>query len=86
MSDWIKYLKDKKLIAIDPGKAGGIAVYSLDRGEVVDLVSMPETPQDLLEFIKIMVFYKCCQTTKERFMLGLTFKKFLVLNYSKKGL
>lgn len=52
MSDWIKYLKDKKLIAIDPGKAGGIAVYSLDRGEVVDLVSMPETPQDLWEFIK----------------------------------
>ena len=52
MSDWIKYLKDKKLIAIDPGKAGGIAVYSLDRGEIVDLVSMPETPQDLWEFIK----------------------------------
>ena len=43
---WTEYINDNKLIAIDPGKAGGIAVYSVDQGEIIDLVSMPETPQD----------------------------------------
>ena len=49
---WTEYINDNKLIAIDPGKAGGIVVYSVDRGEIIDLVSMPETPQDLLHFIR----------------------------------
>lgn len=50
--NWTQYINDNKLIAIDPGKAGGIAVYSVDRGEIIDLVSMPETPQNLLRFIR----------------------------------
>lgn len=49
--DWVKYLKDKKIIAIDPGKNGGIVVYSIDRDELVAVVRMPETPMDLLKFI-----------------------------------
>lgn len=40
----------EKIIGIDPGKHGGIAV--LDRnGSVVDLTKMPDTPQDLLDFL-----------------------------------
>lgn len=51
MDNWIKHIKDNKIIAIDPGKVGGIAVYSVDTSEVIDLVPMPETPQDLYKFL-----------------------------------
>lgn len=47
--NWVRYIKDKKIIAIDPGAAGGIAVYSVEREAVIDLMKMPETPQDILE-------------------------------------
>lgn len=49
--EWVKYIKDKKLITIDPGKEGGIVVFSLDRKEIIMVTHMPETPQDLLNFI-----------------------------------
>lgn len=41
----------KRYIGIDPGKHGGIAVMGAD-GEVIDVVNMPETPQDLLDFLE----------------------------------
>lgn len=41
----------KIYIGIDPGKHGGIAVMGAD-GEVLDVVKMPETPQDLLDFLE----------------------------------
>lgn len=41
----------KRYIGIDPGKHGGIAVMGADR-EVLDVVKMPETPQDLLDFLE----------------------------------
>lgn len=41
----------KRYIGIDPGKHGGIAVMGPD-GEVLDAVKMPETPQDLLDFLE----------------------------------
>lgn len=41
----------KRYIGIDPGKHGGIAVMGAD-GEVLDVVNMPETPQDLLDFLE----------------------------------
>ncbi len=40
----------KNYIGIDPGKHGGIAVLD-ESGAVVDIVKMPETPQDLLGFL-----------------------------------
>lgn len=49
--DILKYFHDKKIIAIDPGKAGGIAVYSVDAGRVIALRPMPDTPKDVLNFI-----------------------------------
>ena len=44
------------VIGIDPGKKGGIAVLGGD-GTVVDIVSMPETPQDLLELLRDVTAY-----------------------------
>ena len=41
----------KRYIGIDPGKHGGIAVMGAD-GEVLEVVKMPETPQDLLDFLE----------------------------------
>jgi len=41
----------KNYIGIDPGKNGGIAVLDAE-GKVLDLTKMPETPQDLLEFLR----------------------------------
>ena len=46
-----KYFNDRKVIAIDPGKEGGIAVFSLDSDKLIALVHMPETPRDLLLFL-----------------------------------
>lgn len=51
-ADYLPYIKDEKIIAIDPGKAGGITVYSVTRKKVVGLVTMPETPMDLYGFLK----------------------------------
>lgn len=52
MEKWIRHIKDKKLIAIDPGKAGGIAIYSVDSGELIEVIPMPETPQLILSVLK----------------------------------
>jgi hypothetical protein len=52
MEKWIKHIKDRKLIAIDPGKAGGIAVFSVDSKELIEAIPMPETPQMILNFFK----------------------------------
>ena len=49
---WAKYYAKTKLITIDPGKAGGIAVYDAEEGRVIALTTMPETPTDLFNFLK----------------------------------
>lgn len=49
---WAKYYAKEKIIAIDPGKAGGIAVYSVPDGAIIALTSMLETPTDLFNFLK----------------------------------
>jgi hypothetical protein len=38
-------------IGVDPGKAGGIAVLNHD-GDVIELISMPETPEDIRDFFR----------------------------------
>ena len=48
--NWSKYFTDEKIIAVDPGKAGGIAILSKTRNELIEVEPMPETPQDLLKF------------------------------------
>lgn len=41
----------KHVIGIDPGTNGGIAVIDTD-GNVVEAVRMPDTPRDILDFLK----------------------------------
>lgn len=52
----VKFFKHKKIIAIDPGKNGGIAVYSLEKQCVIEVIHMPSTPQELFNFLRI---YSC---------------------------
>jgi predicted RNase H-like nuclease (RuvC/YqgF family) len=33
----VKFWKDKKIIAIDPGKNGGIAIYSIDNNCLIEI-------------------------------------------------
>lgn len=42
----------EKIIAIDPGISGGIAVCTTEDLRVTELSNMPETPQDIVEFLK----------------------------------
>jgi len=48
-----KYFNDKKVIGIDPGKEGGIGVFSITQNTLVELIHMPATPKDLLDLLKI---------------------------------
>lgn len=41
----------KLIIGIDPGKNGGIAVL-FDNGAVMDATKMPDTPQDIMAFLR----------------------------------
>lgn len=49
----VRFFRHQKIIAIDPGAGGGIVVYSLDTGKVIEVIKMPPTPQELLSFLKI---------------------------------
>ena len=44
-------IMEKRYIGIDPGVNGGIAVLSAD-GTVVEVVKMPGTARDLLDFLR----------------------------------
>lgn len=58
--DRVKYFKDRKIIAIDPGKNGGIAIYSSEKNKLVEVVKMPPTPQELLSFLRLYQFNSVC--------------------------
>jgi len=60
----LKFLKDRKIIAIDPGKNGGIAVFSLNQNKAVEVVKMPETPQEILSFLTAYQFNSICYLEK----------------------
>lgn len=46
----------KRVLGIDPGKLGGFAVLDME-GNVIDIRKMPETPQDILGYLR-----KYCST------------------------
>lgn len=58
------YYKDRLIIGIDPGAAGGIGIYSIDKGRLVAAVKMPETPTDLLAFLKLHSLNSKCYLEK----------------------
>lgn len=59
-----KFIKHRKIIAIDPGVNGGIATYSVDTGKVIEVIKMPETPQELLRFLRYYQFNTTCYIEK----------------------
>lgn len=52
--DRLAFYKDKKIIGIDPGNAGGgIAVYSITQGRIIETVYNRDlTPRDLYDMFK----------------------------------
>ena len=50
-------IEGKRIIAIDPGASGGIAIY--DDGEVT-VHKMPETPKDILTLLSIYRYNAVC--------------------------
>ena len=60
----VKFLRHRKIIAIDPGKNGGIAIYSVDVGRVIEVIKMPETPQELLRFLRFYQLNSICYLEK----------------------
>lgn len=58
------HFNKRKIIAIDPGKKGGIVVYSIESDEVIAVVSMPETMQDVLRFITLFQNNSVCYLEK----------------------
>ena len=55
-----KFIKHRKIIAIDPGANGGIATYSIDTGKVIEAIKIPQTPQELLRFLRFYQFNSIC--------------------------
>lgn len=60
----VKYFRHRKIIGIDPGNNGGIAIYSADVGKVIEVTKMPPTPQELLKFLRIYCFNSICYLEK----------------------
>jgi hypothetical protein len=52
------------IIAIDPGKNGGIAVFDVVRRKIVSLVKMPDTPTDILNFLTPYAVNSVCYLEK----------------------
>lgn len=42
----------RKILGIDPGKNGGIAVLDADTNEIVDVTAMPSTLTDISDFVE----------------------------------
>jgi hypothetical protein len=60
----VKFWKDKKIIAIDPGKNGGIAIYSIDNNCIIEVTKMPDTPLDILNFLSMYSQNSVCYLEK----------------------
>ena len=60
----------KKVMGIDPGKGGGIAVIDADTHEVLDLCVMPDTLYDISEFIERHRDSVCCYIESVHSMPG----------------
>lgn len=68
----VKFFKHRKLIAIDPGKNGGIAIYSIDVGRLIEVVKMPDTPQELLRFLRLYAINSTCYLEKVQGLPGMS--------------
>lgn len=62
--------KKTKIIAIDPGENGGIAIYSTELSSVTDVIKMPSTPQDVLSYLTVNKEKAICYLEKVGGMPG----------------
>ena len=62
--DWKKYWTDEKIIAIDPGANGGIAVWSVTGNAMIEVIKMPPTPAEVLEVLTHYQFNSRCYLEK----------------------
>lgn len=62
--DRAKFINDRKIIAIDPGKNGGIVVYSVEKNKIIEISKMPETPMDILSFFTLYSKNSVCYLEK----------------------
>lgn len=60
----LKYQNHKKIIAIDPGKSGGIVIFSIDNNKVIEVIKMPETPLGILEIFSAYSNESVCYMEK----------------------
>lgn len=63
-SDRVKFFNDYKIIAIDPGKGGGIGVWSVTKRMLIEVIKMPDTPQELLNFLTVYHVNSICYLEK----------------------
>ena len=54
----------EKILAIDPGNHGGIAIFSIVNKAIMDVVKMPETPKDLLDYLSLHKQNSICYLEK----------------------
>lgn len=66
-----EYFSDKKIIGIDPGKNGGITVYSVDKRKVVECIKMLDTPLDVYNFFNIYKNNSICYLEKVQGLPGM---------------
>lgn len=66
-----KHFQDKKIIGIDPGKSGGITVYSVDEGKVIECIKMLATPLDVYNFFNIYKNNSICYLEKVQGLPGM---------------
>lgn len=56
----LKFFKQRKIIGIDPGKNGGISVYTCDENRIIESVKMPETMQELYSMLYSYKYNSVC--------------------------
>lgn len=66
-----KYFSHPKIIAIDPGKNGGIVIYSKKEKKVIEVAKMPDTPQEVLNLLRMYSFNSVCYLEKVQGLPGM---------------
>lgn len=68
----MKFFLDEKIIGIDPGKSGGLTIYSISKNIIIESISMPETMQELLTLLKIYSKNSFCFLEKVQGLPGMS--------------
>ncbi len=67
-----RYFAHPKIIAIDPGKNGGVVIYSKKLKQVIEVIKMPDTPQEVLNLLRMYSFNSVCYLEKVQGLPGMS--------------